>query len=105
MSFSLSGPHFVTKEVTASLLSPLGPAFREEGVSWVTASAAGVSTMQAPPSCPCPVMSPALGSADGEDSQIEKVTLHVNGRGHPFVQPLECLCLVYVIKGSTESYL
>lgn len=61
--------------------------------SCVTASATDIPIMQPPPGSPCLVMFSALGLADGEDLQIGEVTLHVNGRGCPFVQFPECLCL------------
>lgn len=53
----MSGPRFLTKEVTAPLLSPFDPA------CWglcVTVSAADLSMMQSPHNSPCPRMFSAL---------------------------------------------
>lgn len=87
LSFTLSGSCLWTKEVTAPLLLPHNPARREERVSCVAASAADLSLMQPPPDSPCPTMFSALALAGGE------VTLHVNGRGCPFVQLPDSTCL------------
>lgn len=78
--FSPSGPCFLSKEVTVSLLSPPNPACREESFPCVTASAEDTPVMQLPLGSPRPVVFSALALNDCKGLQIGMVALPVNGR-------------------------